>query len=183
MADPGTADQFPDYIDPPVVETVLGVQFAPLQGLTNAHLGAFWQSLQTDQWPSVSDAELLPPAFEQFDDKARWASGRLRFEITNKCRLQIKNADADRMIQVQNSRLHFNWLKRPGISYPRYETVRREFESTLQDFLQFVNRAKLGELRPDQWEVTYVNQMPKGTVWNDSCDWGFFRLLHGVGGA
>ena len=30
---------------------------------------------------------------------------------------------------------------------------------------------------PNQWEVTYRNSIPKGTVWNSPSDWGFFKPL------
>jgi hypothetical protein len=40
-----------DYENPPVVKTVLGVQFEPLATFSNAHLGAFWKRLDADAWP------------------------------------------------------------------------------------------------------------------------------------
>src|SRR5947209_1584702 len=43
---------FPKLDRPPVVESVLGVQFAPLE-LTTAHFGVFWKSLGAD-WPKLS---------------------------------------------------------------------------------------------------------------------------------
>src|SRR5262245_55135596 len=105
----------PDYISPPVVETVLGVQFARLPGFTNAHLGAFWKSLDATEWPTVSDAPPLQPQFERFSEAAKWARG-LQLQLTPipAGRVQIKNRAGDRMIQVQNGRLHFNWLGDAG---------------------------------------------------------------------
>jgi hypothetical protein len=49
MADTTEEATFPDYERPPVVETVLGVQFDPLPDLCNAHLGAFWGTLECDE--------------------------------------------------------------------------------------------------------------------------------------
>ncbi len=105
----------PYYDNPPVVETVLGVQFDRLSGFKNGHLGAFWMSLGADEWPVVEDAPPLPPQFERFDNTARWATG-IHLQLTQDpaCRLQIKNQKADRMIQLQNNRLHFNWLGEAG---------------------------------------------------------------------
>ena len=66
----------PHYDKPPVIETVLGVQFDRLSALTNAHLGAFWKTLNPQQeWPNVEDAPLLPNKVERFTDAARWAAG------------------------------------------------------------------------------------------------------------
>jgi hypothetical protein len=65
----------PSYLRPPVVETILGVQFKPLRGLQNAHLGAFWKTLG-DEWPTVADAPPLEPQFERFDAGGMWPDGR-----------------------------------------------------------------------------------------------------------
>jgi len=92
-------------------------------------------------------------------------------------RLQIRNKDGNRMIQVQNGRLHFNWLGEGGDKYARYANVREEFAKTLELFVAFVASERLGELRPNQWEVTYLNHIHKATVWTTPGDWGFFKPL------
>ena len=171
----------PDYDSPPVVETILGVQFDRLTDFRNAHLGGFWKTLDNAEWPVVLDAPPLPPQFERFTDSARWASGgQLMVTQDPSSRLQIKNKDGDRMIQVQNGRLHFNWLKRAGGTYPRYESVRRSFVGTCERFMDFVIQEEVGDFRPNQWEVTYLNHIAKGTVWNTSNDWGFFQPVSAV---
>lgn len=171
----------PDYANPPVVETVLGVQFDRLPGFTNAHLGAFWQTLDLVEWPSVADAPPLPPQFERFTEAARWARG-LQFQLTQipPGRMQIKNRAGDRMIQIQNGRLHFNWLSDVGKDYPRYENVRAGFVEVLERFTDFMAQAAAGRFQPNQWEVTYINQIPSGTVWKTVADWTFFAPLRGV---
>ena len=82
------------------------------------------------------------------------------------------------MIQVQNGRFHFNWLgqSREG-EYPRYVRLRNEFVWALQRLQEFVNDEGIGLLVPNQWEVTYLNHIPKGTVWQNPNDWSFFRPL------
>lgn len=169
-------DALPHYENPPVVETVLGVQFDRLTGFRNAHVGAFWKTLDADEWPSVEDKPPLPPQFERFEEAARWAKGvQLQLTQDPACRLQIKNRDGDRMIQVQNGRIHFNWLGEAGGDYPRYEKVRHGFDAVLRRFVEFIGQEKVGEFRPNQWEVTYVNHIRKGTVWNTPEDWTFFQ--------
>lgn len=171
----------PDYANPPVVETVLGVQFDRLPGFTNAHLGAFWQTLDPGEWPAVADAPYLPPQFERFNEAERWARG-LQFQLSPMPpgRTQIKNRSGDRMIQIQNGRLHFNWLGEVGRDYPRYEAVRAGFVEALERFRSFALQASVGRFQPNQWEVTYINHVPKGTVWNSVADWTFFVPLQGV---
>ncbi|MFW6155114.1 MAG: TIGR04255 family protein [Planctomycetota bacterium] len=156
---------------PPVVETVLGIQFERLRGLTNAHLGAFWQSMQA-AWPRVNDAPPLEEQFETFGERGAWARAlRLKLTQSPSARVQMRNERGDRMVQVQNCRLDYNWIARPEQAYPRYRTVRPEFDESLEAFRQFVSKYSLGALTPNQWEVAYVNHILKGTVWNDPQDW------------
>jgi uncharacterized protein (TIGR04255 family) len=147
-------EPLPDYEAPPVVETILGVQFEPLPGLKNAYLGGFWKTLDTAEWPTVSDAPPLPPQFERFTETFQWAPG-IEFQLIQNPpgRLQISNRDGDRMIQLQNGRLHLNWLGEPGRKYPRYEKVREDFVWALQRFSGFLAAEKLGDFRPNQWEA------------------------------
>ena len=166
----------PSYARPPVVETVLGVQFDRLPGFTNAHLGAFWKTLDPAEWPTVTDAPALPPQLETFNQAAKLGRS-IRFQLTQEplCRLQFKNAAGDRMLQIQNGRLHFNWL---ASDYPRYEVVREGFVTALRQFTEFVALEGLAHIRPNQWEITYINQIPQGTVWTTPNDWRFFRPLN-----
>jgi uncharacterized protein (TIGR04255 family) len=181
MFSPGNKPLLPDYTNPPVVETVLGVQFDRLKGFANAHLGAFWRMLDPIEWPAVSDAPPLQPQFERFVEAARWARG-LQLQITPipQGRMQVKNRAGDRMIQVQNGRLHFNWLSVQGNDYPRYEAVRAGFVEQMERFLAYIHEAGLGPFQPNQWEITYINQLPRGGVWNTPADWTFFEPLRGI---
>ena len=63
----------PAFRKPPVVETVLGVQFDPIPGFSNAHLGAFWKRLlahensgSAGEWRTLTDAPPIEPTFERF---------------------------------------------------------------------------------------------------------------------
>ena len=149
----------PSYTSPPVIETVLGVQFERLGNLTNAHLGAFWSCLDRSEWTDTSDAPAIQSQFEGFEETA-WArvGAQLTLSQDVSSRLQIRNADRNRMIQLQNSRLHFNWLGKDGDSYPRYDTVKEGFERAYAAFAEFAKQERVGEVRPNQWEITYVNR-------------------------
>jgi len=48
---------------------------------------------------------------------------------------------------------------------------RPEFDRWVADFQRFISDEKLPAIRMNLWEVTYVNHLPKGTVWNDVDDW------------
>ena len=165
----------PSFARPPVIETVLGVQFDSLPNLKNAHLGAFWHRLGSD-WPHVADEPRLDSQFERFDDEASWIGDGVRLRLTRDpaSRLQIRNGIRDRMIQIQNGRFHLNWLKKPGEDYPRYSKIRTQFDRLFSKFEDYVQETGVGSITPNQWEVTYVNHFPAGTTWSDPNDWRSF---------
>jgi uncharacterized protein (TIGR04255 family) len=81
------------------------------------------------------------------------------------------------MIQVQTTRLHYNWQKRKGV-YPSYKEVRAEFDQTLQCFRRFVAEEGLGQINPNQWEITYIDFVPPGELWQSPVEWG--QVLPGL---
>jgi uncharacterized protein (TIGR04255 family) len=172
-------DSLPSFERPPVIETVLGVQFEPLSAFTNGHLGAFWKRLGRD-WVHLSDAAAIEPQFEHFGVGQSWGGIRLSLAPPG-VRLRLMNRAKDRMIQVQNGRLHYNWIGH-GKDYPRYRLIRPEFDKTFQAFEDFVSEEALGEVLPNQWEVTYVNRIPSGTLWSAPADWGT-RVIPGLLGS
>ena len=163
----------PFYNAPPVVETVLGVQFEPLEKFSNAHLGIFWKSLG-EEWANVSDAAPIEPVFESFDAHKKWSHPeiQLRLSAQTHMRIQIKNVHDDRMIQLQNGRLHLNWRQSsPERHYPRYTKVREEFEDILRQFESFVATNNLGKIVMNQWELTYFNHIPPNQLWKSVRNW------------
>lgn len=167
----------PKFDNPPVIETVLAVQFDSLPKFKNAHLGLFLAALGPE-WMNVADAPPLPPQFERFEPVISWENVGFQFEVTQEIalRMQSRNTIKNRMIQLQNGRLLFNWLGESGENYPSYDSVKPEFEQALTRLKSFLASQEIGEFRPNQWEVTYLNHLPRGTVWND--DWAApFSLL------
>jgi uncharacterized protein (TIGR04255 family) len=163
----------PSFKSPPVVETVLCAQWEAVPLLTNAHLGVFWNELGSD-WLNVLDAPPLPLEREYFGSQRIWERlGNFRFQMTTtpSLRLQIKNSMGDRMIQVQNGVFCYNWLGNSGVEYARYEIIRAEFDKAFARWTDFINRRNLGEIEVVQWEVTYVNHLPQGSVWTSPANW------------
>lgn len=171
------------YSNPPVVERILNVQFELLRGMSNGHLGAFWKSLGSD-WPLAKDAPAVEPQFEGFSEEDRWRRLGIALSMVELpgMRLQITNAVGDRMIQIQNGRLIFNWLKQEGREYPDYPTVRAGFLDAIARFQRFAAAENLGEIKANQWEITYLNHILHGSVWNDAKDWRFFKPIGDVSG-
>src|SRR4051794_36994835 len=106
---------FPELERPPIVELVLGVQFAPLAQFTSGHLGWFWKKYLDEDWDRATDAAPIVDQFETFDEQRRWRvpGVELRLEPASAPpRLQIGNRGRDRLIQVQPTRFHYNWQKK-----------------------------------------------------------------------
>ena len=165
-------DHLPEFGAPPVIETAIGVQFQPLPNYTTAHAGWFWREhLNPAAWPKVTEVERLEDQFERFGDERKWGLPGLRLRLgTSPDRTQFAPDDETRLVQIQNSRLIYNWRKRTG-DYPRYSKLRSEFDSRFVEFSQFARDANLGELSLNQWEITYVNHIPKGDLWHAPEDW------------
>jgi len=160
------------YKNPPVVETVLSVQFNPLTHFGAGQLGSYWKELEAD-WPYVTDAPAVDPVFEQFEAANLWEPATLGIKFSQQVdvRLQIRNAAKDRMIQIQNGRFFYNWLKNPDIEYPSYQAVRPEFDEQWDNFRTFVvSSSDENAVQPNQWEVLYVNHIPCKTVWKQLSD-------------
>lgn len=166
--------------NPPVVEVVLGVQFQTLPRMTSAHYGVFWDRYLTlSEWPESKDEGPLPEQFESFDSRPLWGPAHLAFKLSaaEPPRIQLRSVDCERIIQVQPNRFIYNWQKRAG-KYPSYDKVREGFEKHYKTFEQLVTDQKLGPLLLNQWEVTYVDRVQAGPLWQKASDW--HRVIPGL---
>jgi uncharacterized protein (TIGR04255 family) len=158
--------ELPDFDNPPVVETVLSAQFERLAAMRVVHFGAFWQRVK-DEFPSTEEHLALPPVFEGEPIQPV----QLRFETQETMpllRLWLLNSDGTELMQIQNDRFIKNWRKGTGNSeYPHYTPViKPAFERDFKEFQTFVADQKLGEIRVNQCEVTYVNHIVAGEGWS-----------------
>src|SRR5579862_5980624 len=166
---PGHSNSLPEFDEPPVVETVLSVQFDPLLLVKTAHLGLLWQEYK-DGFPKTEERPPLDPVREQFPEEPSARIG-LRLQTRENLpvpRIWFLNERGNEMIQVQNDRFIKNWRKEgEGEQYPRYErTIRPHFDRDYAIFLQFVKEHQLGDPHVNQCEVTYVNHILAGQGWD-----------------
>lgn len=176
-------ENLPSYKKPPVVETAISVQFEPIKGLTNAHLGLYW-SQQRKSFPHVVDAEPIQTQVERFGQDLQKRLRLPTFRVVPAeaaVRLQMISEDDRSMVQVQNGRLVFNWRSMGDGEYPRWETVRPSFDKSFDSFKAFLLAQDFPCVEPNQWEVTYVNHLVRGRDWAEPSDWP--TLLPGVIGA
>lgn len=162
----------PDFRCPPVVETVLSVQFGRISALRTAHFGLYWSEIR-DRFPASEEHGELPSALERFPEQPQPAVG-IQFqalEAPPTPRFWFVDAGGTELIQIQRDRFIKNWRKTgEGDKYPRYESVREGFDHDFSDFVQFISLNQLGTIRVNQCEVTYVNHIVAGEGWENYAD-------------
>lgn len=157
---PKQASTGPSFSNPPVVESVLGIQFGELKGFNTTHFGLFYQEI-TDRYPVVEIQPRLEPIIESFP--VRVMVPRFKLATTPRTeRVLFKDAeDASELVQIQPDRFGFNWRK-PGEKealYPRYPENSRRCLEEFRRFVEFCNDRGLGEPKPNLCEVVYVNHI------------------------
>jgi uncharacterized protein (TIGR04255 family) len=166
----------PKFSAPPVVEVLLGVQFAPLAGFTTAHAGWYWREYLGKEWTAL-EAARIDNLLEQFapDQENEPGEGRSSGSLTpvpaqypNRIQLLLDQ----QLIQVQDTCFIYNWVGARGVGrYPSYDNLVPGFSRYYQKFSAFVHSADLGTIKPNQWEITYVNHVEQGQLWQSAQEW------------
>lgn len=165
----------PHFENPPVVEAVIGVQYGPINVFSNAHAGWFWKSFLGPKWDIVTEVPRLDDVFERFGEERIFAlqpAFMIRPAGAEGDRTQITSSGSSRMIQVQNTRFILNWkTNQTDHKYPSFETLKSEFFANLSKFRDFTSASGSQEMEMNQWEVVYVNHIPRGELWNSISEW------------
>jgi uncharacterized protein (TIGR04255 family) len=172
--------KLPDFDNPPVIEKVLGVQFQPIAGISYGHYGWFWKTSLDDTWIKAQDAPFVIDQFEKFGDPLAWGVPEPKISFgAGQDRVMLINRDDDRIIQLQSTRFLYNWKKQKADNRSFFE-IYLEFQGHFQSFADFLKAAGLELVSQNQWELTYVNHVPKGELWESPSDWpGVFPGLFG----
>ncbi len=131
----------PDFLKPPVVETVLGVEFAPLAGWDIRHFGLLW-GLWQDEYPNFQVQPPLPPT-EQPSPESEFARNVIVSILGiagPSVRAWYIDASETQLLQIQEDRFIHNWRKVLGSEvYPHYdESIRPAFESQWMRFTEYL---------------------------------------------
>lgn len=160
-------DDLPEFRRPPVTEVVLSLQFATLGNLRSYHIGLLWERIR-ERYPTVTEQAELPPVFETFGGRPVTQQVHLQIETLFKPpmpRYWFEAQDGG-LFQLQQDRLIHNWRQlEVNQEYPRYERVREDFINDLTSFTDFIRDHELGDLRPNQSEISYINtiEIPGGS--------------------
>jgi len=164
---PKVKGPFPDYNNPPVNEVVIGVQFDTLKSFAAVHPGLYWQRIK-DRYPQFSAHPPIATVIETFENlPAPPVKQHLELSSTPPLpRCWFLDSSGNQLVQLQAERFLHNWRKVTGEEvYPRYKTILPEFVRLWKDFLDFAAAENLGEVKPNHWEVTYVNHIYQGEGW------------------
>ena len=168
-----TDSPLPKFDDPPVIETVLGVEFSGLDNWGVPHFGLLWIHMR-DRFPRWDVKPPLVSEIENFDRSASKPQSSMQILTEPEMRCWFVDEDDKTLVQIQKDRFIYNWRKTDtNDKYPHYEdSVRPAFEQVWKEFNNFVNQEQLGNLNILQCEVTYINHLEIGIGWESTSDFG-----------
>jgi uncharacterized protein (TIGR04255 family) len=142
-------------------------------------MGAFWHAYLRDSYPLTQDQPGAPPIVESFD--AEPSRPTVTFELGGPIGRQwYLSQDQTRLVQLQNDFLVVNWRRLEFDLYPRYKTLRVEFERVASLWSAFRRERELPSLPVIQGEVTYINQVPVAEPLKNLSDIGTLLAPIGV---
>lgn len=159
-----------DFDRPPVVETLIGLQFAPIKNWSVLHLGLFWNAVRED----YKRYEIHSPVSSGFELRLG-SSGpeapSVQFQTEVPLRAWFFDPSETRLIQIQNNAFIHNWRKTEATQkYQHYDVIRPIFEKEWLRFLSFLRDNELSEPQVWQCEVCYINHIAKGEGWESFSD-------------
>ncbi|HEY2169297.1 MAG TPA: TIGR04255 family protein [Candidatus Angelobacter sp.] len=157
----------PDFDDPPVVETVMGLEFVRLKGWSIPHFGLLWSKFKSE-YPHFDVQPALQSNVDvQVGVEVRTASApTVSVMALPSLRCWFFDESRTSLIQVQEDRFLHNWIKKGSQEkYPHYENIRPKFEIEWQRFCAFLSEQNLATPVVQHCEVTYVNHIERGAAW------------------
>ena len=160
MSAPSTPS--PSFRRPPVVETVLTVQFASLPGFLPVHLIDWFQQNRTDYPQFLLERALRPIRLPL---RLREGLPASRPPGSGSPRAVVRSDDGNWAVQFQADRLAVNWRGSESVGpYPRFRAAAERFGAVWERFLRFAREEGLGRVRPEVGEVRYLNLIPPPDV-------------------
>jgi uncharacterized protein (TIGR04255 family) len=152
----GSSDRSPSYGKAPLDEVVCGVRFQTPDRLRLPHTGLLWEKFRSS-YPKIEHAPPIAAAKGEIS-----TDGATGLPLP---RVWFINESEDQLVQFQFDRFYFNWRRRQA-EYPRYSHVIRNFESVYDAVVALFHESQLGELKPLDCELSYINHVVQGRDWN-----------------
>jgi uncharacterized protein (TIGR04255 family) len=154
------------FASPPIVEVVAGVAF---EGLGPDHaplLNAFWAEKLRHQYPRLEQQVPYFPPVERFEQGTAGVKSLQLGVGMPPIRLWALTADGQELLQLQPGWFACNWRRvQPHQDYDRWPARREAFSHSFQDLVHFLVGEGVGEPKLTQCEVTYINHIGAGDVW------------------
>ncbi len=147
----------PKFDNPPVIETVYGIEFEPLQDWQVPHFGLYWTRIR-HKYQNCSVQPPLPEQIEKFGEERNQITINIPFLSAPSVRCWFFDKEENWLLQIQNNRFLSNWHRRQS-SYPRYKGFFDRFEKEWDRFNEFLTAERLGEPKSPQCEVSYINHI------------------------
>ncbi len=147
------AAHLPDFLSPPVDEVAIGIQFAPVDGLTEPYFGLFWSKVRS-KYPRVESKPRIEGPIESLNEIPSPAV-QIQF-VPPVGRTWYISSDDVSLIQIQDTRFVQNWRNRGG-GYPHFDQVKDEFWQSFAQFRELLAEEQLPLPKVQQIELTYVN--------------------------
>ena len=145
----------PEYENPPINEVVLGVSFAPLHKMKVPHIGLFWDIVKKE-FPRCEHAPIIGNIKDIVEPEAGVPIPRV----------WLINKEDDRLIQIQKNKFLLNWRKKEK-HYPHFDDISKMFFEKLEIFWNFIKENDLDSMAVNEYELSYINHIPKGESWKD----------------
>lgn len=149
------------YENPPIDEIVCGIRFESIERLRSGHYGILWQKFR-DKFPIIEDhCRIGPVSSKDLENPKK----------TQLPRVWFIHRSENELIQVQRNWFLYNWRKkRARDEYPGYKKVITDFEKYLSYFQEFLSTEKLGYFVEEEYELSYIDVIPRGEGWEDFGD-------------
>jgi uncharacterized protein (TIGR04255 family) len=152
------------YDNPPAVETVMGFHFAQIAGWNPLHLSKLFAMFE----PNYPNGEMLAPFI---DLSLAGRGGVLNFVEAIPLRAAFSDKAKSQLVQVQQSFFLRNWRKVRGDQpYAHYSELKPLFLADWYRFNDFLDNLGLAAPAVYRCEVTYINHLVRGEIWNSYND-------------
>ena len=142
---------------PPVVETVLTVQFSDLPNWKSIHHGLYYEHIR-DKYPEFEQIAEIPPIIESFPPVPRRMMLEFRSRVDEGCASYTSQKKTE-LVRVQKNRFAYHWIGSEDGTYPHFTENSKIWSSEFEGFLQFCDKENVGEVVPVLCEVQYLNHI------------------------
>lgn len=163
---PQSSQPFPNFDRPPVIETVLGLQFPARPGWNLPQMGAYWGEVRS-RYPKT---EIHPTLANLPGGDTPETGPQLTLRLEPDARFWLVGADETELVQLQRNRFIQNWRAAEGCDYPRYEVLSKRFLDRWRHLVDFWEQTGIEPPTELRCEVTYINHIDQGSGWSTFAD-------------